>query len=332
MVESLERFYAGKRVLITGGLGFLGSNLAIRLVQLGSKVTLLDGLLEGLGGNWFNIEPVRDKVEVVVANLADRQRVDPCVRGQDVVFNIAMQPSHLASMDNPLYDVQTNVLSQVHFLESLRAHNPEARVLYVGSRAQFGRVAVFPINEDTPPNPRDVYAVSKQAVEWYHFQYASICGLQVTSLRLGNTYGPRHQMRHAQYGVQNYLIRLAMEGKEITVYGDGHQVRELLYVEDAVEAMLRLARHDGCIGEVYCIGALERVSFLELVQSIIRAAGSGSYRHVPWPREREIIEVGDVRTDDSKLRGDTGWAPKVSLEQGLGQTVEFYRAHRERYW
>lgn len=332
MTDSLESFYAHKRVLITGGLGFLGSNLAIRLVELGSKVTILDGLLEGLGGNWFNMEPIKDKVEVVVARLADREKVDPCVRGQEVIFNIAMQPSHVASMVNPLYDVENNVLSQIQFLESLRANNPEARVLYVGSRAQFGRVTIFPINEDTPPNPRDVYAVSKQAVEWYHFQYSNICGLQVTSLRLGNTYGPRHQMRHAEYGVQNYLIRLAMEEKEITVYGDGHQVRELLYVDDTVEAMLRLARHDGCIGEIYCIGALERVSFLELVQSIIQAAGSGSYRHAPWPKEREIIEVGDVRTDDSKLRGDTGWSPKIPLEKGLGLTVDFYRKHREHYW
>lgn len=332
MTDSLEGFYHGRRVLITGGLGFLGSNLAIRLVQLGSRVTILDGLLEGLGGNWFNIQPVLDRVEVVVANLADRSQVDKCVKAQEVIFNIAMQPSHVASMSNPLYDVQANVLSQVQFLESLRAHNPEARVLYVGSRAQFGRVTSFPITEDTPLNPRDVYAVSKQAVEWYHFQYANICGLQVTSLRLGNTYGPRHQMRHAEYGVQNYLIRLAMENKEIPVYGDGHQVRELLYVDDAVEAMLELARHDGCIGEIYCIGAMERISFLGLVQAIIQAVGSGSYRHVPWPREREIIEVGDVRTDDSKLRGDTGWAPRVPMEEGLRRTVEFYRAHREHYW
>jgi len=332
MSDSLKEYYRGKRVLITGGLGFLGSNLAIRLVELGSHVTILDGLLEGLGGNWFNIEPVRDKVEVAVAHLGAGEIVDPCLKGQEVIFNIAMQPSHMASMERPLYDVETNVLSQVRFLESLRAHNPEARVLYVGSRAQFGRVVAFPITEDTPLNPRDVYAVSKQAVEWYHFQYANICGLQVTSLRLGNTYGPRHQMRHAEYGVQNYLTRLAMDGKEILVYGEGHQVREMLYVDDAVEAMLQLAHHDGCIGEVYCIGAIERISFLELVRAIIEASGFGSYRHVPWPKEREIIEVGDVRTDDAKLRGDTGWAPRVPLPLGLRMTVDFYRAHREHYW
>jgi UDP-glucose 4-epimerase len=332
MADVLKEFYEGKRVLITGGLGFLGSNLAIRLVALGSRVTLLDGLLEGLGGNWFNIDPIRDRVTVVVAHLADAEKVEPCVADQDVIFNIGMQPSHVTSMKRPLYDVESNVLAQVRFLENLRARNPQARVLYVGSRAQFGRVTEFPITEATPLDPRDVYAVSKQAVEWYHFQYANICGLQVTSLRLGNTYGPRHQMRHAEYGVQNYLIRLAMEGQEISVYGDGHQVREMVYVDDSVEAMLQLARHDGCIGETYCIGALERISFLELVKAIIRACGSGSYGHVEWPREREVIEVGDVRTDDGKLRGDTGWIPRVSVPDGLQRTVAFYRAHREHYW
>lgn len=324
--------YTGMRVLITGGLGFLGSNLALRLVESGAHVTLLDGLLDGLGANWFNIQPIRERVHVVEADVGDQLAAKTCTEGQDVIFNIAMQPSHLLSMERPLYDVETNVLSQVRFLEGLRAANPRARVVYVGSRAQFGRVDDFPITERTLPNPRDVYAVSKQAVEWYHFQYSTICGLRVTSLRLGNTYGPRHQMQHAQYGVQNYLIRLALEGEEIQVFGDGAQTREMIFVDDVIDAFLRLGTLDPCIGQFYCIGAKERVSFLELVQAIIKACGSGTCRHVPWPQERASIEVGDVMTDDSKLRAHTEWEPKVSLEQGLEKTVAFYREHREHYW
>jgi len=329
---SLQGAYRGKRVLITGGLGFLGSNLAIRLVELGASVAIIDGLLKGLGGNWYNIEPVRDRVEVTVAPLGDQRAARGCVEGQEIIFNIAMQSSHLASMERPLYDVETNVVSQVRFLEVLRSCNPEVRVVYVGSRAQFGKVDRLPITEKTLPNPRDVYAVSKQAVEWYHFQYASICGLRVSSLRLGNAYGPRHQMRHAQYGAQNYILRLALEGEEIQVYGEGGQLREMLYVDDAVEALLRLGATDQAVGEVYCIGALERISFLDLVKAIIKACGSGSYRHVPWPRNRESIEVGDVVTDDTKLRTHTGWEPKIPLEEGLRRTVDFYRAHRRHYW
>ncbi len=325
-------YYRGRRTLITGGLGFLGSNLAIRLVELGASVTIIDGLLEGLGGNWHNIEPVRDRVEVKVAPLSDQEVARGCAEGQEIIFNIAMQSSHLASMERPLYDLETNVVSQVRFLDLLRSCNPRARVVYVGSRAQFGKVDRLPITEGTLPNPRDVYAVSKQAVEWYHFQYATICGLRVTSLRLGNTYGPRHQMRHAQYGAQNYLIRLALDGQEIQVYGDGKQLREMLYVDDAVEALLRLGATDETVGGTYCIGAMERISFLDLVKAIIEACGSGGYRHVPWPKDREAIEVGDVVTDDTKLRAHTGWEPKTSLQEGLKRTVDFYRAHRRHYW
>jgi UDP-glucose 4-epimerase len=324
--------YRGMQVLITGGLGFLGSNLALRLVELGAHVIILDGLLEGLGANWFNIQTIREQVQVVEANIGDQHALKTCVPRQDIIFNIGMQPSHLLSMEKPLYDVETNVLSQVRFLEGLRAMNPQSRVLYVGSRAQFGRVEELPITEQTLPNPRDVYAVSKQAVEWYHFQYAAICGLRITALRLGNTYGPRHQMQHSQYGVQNYLIRLALEGKEIQVYGDGKQMREMIYVDDAVDAFLRLAMFDHCAGETYCIGARERVSFLHLVDAIIRSCGSGSYRQVPWPQDRESIEVGDVMTDDSKLRAHTQWEPQISLEQGLEKTIVFYREHRRHYW
>ena len=327
-----HEFYAKKNVLITGGLGFLGSNLAIRLLDLGASVTLCDGLIPDLGANYFNIEPIKDKVEVVTANVGDRAAMNKHVRNQDVVFNIGMHSCHIDSMKDPLFDIETNIVPQVNFLESLRYNNPKARVVYVGTRAQYGRVENPPITEKTSLNPVDIYAASKQAVEWYHLLYSEICGLRPTSLRLGNTYGPRHQMRHAKYGVQNYLIRLALDNQQIEVFGEGSQKRELIYVDDVVECLLLLGSKEECVGEVYAIGATERVTFLELVQEIIKACESGSYTHVPWPEDRKIIEVGDVVTDFSKLTAQTGWVPTTSLSEGLKATVRYYRTHKKHYW
>lgn len=332
MNNDQREFYDGKNVLITGGLGFIGSSLAIELVRRGARVTVLDGLLPELGGNWFNIEPIKDTVAVTVAAMNDRAATDYCVKDQDIVFNLAMHSSHVDSMKVPLYDLETNVASQLSFLESLRRVNPTARVVYIGSRAQFGPVTTLPITEETLPRPADIYAAGKHVVEWYHLLYGTICGLRATSIRLGNTYGPRHQMKHAKYGVQNYLIRIAMDDGEIQVFGEGKQLREMIYISDVVEALLRLGQTDAAIGQVYCIGATSSLTFLDLVTHILAAAGSGRYRHVAWPEERQRIEVGDVSTDFSKLTGHTGWQPTVSLTDGLRMTVDYYRQHRHYYW
>jgi len=324
--------YNNKNVLITGGLGFLGSNLAIKLVELGASVTLYDGLIADLGANFFNIEPIKDRVEVITANVGDRSVMDSHVHHKDIIFNIGMHSCHLDSMKDPVFDIETNLAPQINFLESLRYNNPEARVIYIGTRAQYGRVEAPPITEMTPLNPMDIYSVSKQAVEWCHMLYSKICGLRPTSLRLGNTYGPRHQMRHAKYGVQNYLIRLALDHQQIEVFGDGSQKRELIYVDDIIECLLLLGKMNECVGQVYAIGADERVSFVELVKEIIKACGSGSYTHVPWPEDRKIIEVGDVVTDYTKLTTHTGWTPSIRLSEGLRITADYYRKHKEHYW
>jgi UDP-glucose 4-epimerase len=329
---STESYYKGKKILISGGLGFIGSTLAIRLVELGAQVALLDAFIPELGANPFNIEPVQDRVEVVKGNLGHRSLTDPLVKGKDVIFNIGMHSCHLKSMTDPLFDLETNVIPQVHFLESLRANNPQARVVYIGTRAQFGQALTIPITEDTPPNPKDIYAASKQVVEWYHLLFQKISGLQVTSIRLGNTYGPRHQMRHAQYGVQNFLIRLALEDQEIKIFGDGSQKREMIYIDDIVSCLLLLGENPRCIDQVYCVGSAESITFLQLVEAIIRACGSGRYVHVPWPEDRKSIEVGDVVTDFGKLTEHTGWKPTTLLADGLQKTADFYRKNRRHYW
>jgi UDP-glucose 4-epimerase len=258
--------------------------------------------------------------------------MDGHVPHQDIIFNIGMHSCHLDSMKDPVFDIETNIVPQINFLESLRSQNPEARVVYIGTRAQYGRVENHPITETTPLNPMDIYSVSKQAVEWYHMLYSKICGLRPTSLRLGNTYGPRHQMRHAKYGVQNYLIRLALDNQQIEVFGGGDQKRELIFVDDVIECLLLLGETDQCVGQVYAIGAEESVAFVELVKEIIKACGSGSFTHVPWPEDRKIIEVGDVVTDYSKLTAHTGWIPSTRLSEGLRITAEYYRDHKTHYW
>ncbi len=325
-------FYSNKNILITGGLGFLGSNLAIRLVELGASVTLYDGLIDDLGANYFNTDPIKDRVEVVTANVGDRSVMDGHVPHKDIIFNIGMHSCHLDSMKDPVFDIETNIVPQINFLESLRSQNPRARVVYVGTRAQYGRVENPPITETTPLNPMDIYSVSKQAVEWYHMLYSKICGLRPTSLRLGNTYGPRHQMRHAKYGVQNYLMRLALDNQQIEIFGDGNQKRELIFVDDVIECLLLLGETDQCVDQVYAIGTEKSVAFVELVKEIIKACGSGSYTHVPWPEDRKIIEVGDVVTDYAKLTAHTGWIPSTRLSEGLRITAEYYREHKTHYW
>jgi len=332
MNEECKPYYRDKRVLITGGLGFIGSSLALQLVEFGAKVTIIDGRIPDLGANFFNIEPIRNKVEVVIANLSDRSATDYHVVDKDIVFNIGMHSSHLDSMSNPIFDLDTNIVPQLHFLESIRNHNPTVRIVYIGSRAQYGKVSTFPITEETPLFPADIYAAGKQVVEWYHFLFSNICGLKATSLRLGNTYGPRHQMKHAKYGVQNFLLRLALDGEELKVFGDGQQLREMIYISDVVQALLLIGMKEETMGEMYCIGTHERVTFLELVQHIITACSKGSYRHCEWPRDREIIEVGDIRTDFSKLTRDTGWQPRVKLQDGLVRTADYYKKYREHYW
>ncbi|MFC1849170.1 NAD-dependent epimerase/dehydratase family protein [candidate division CSSED10-310 bacterium] len=332
MEKDYTEFFHHKRVLITGGLGFLGSTLALKLVACGAQVTLLDGLIEDLGANFFNIEPIKDEVEIVIAHLSDRAATDYHVQDKDLIFNIGMHSSHLDSMKRPLYDLETNIIPQLQFLESIRYNNPEAMVLYVGSRAQFGKVKKFPINENTPLAPADIYAAGKQLVEYYHFLYQDICGLRPISLRLGNTYGPRHQMKHAKYGVQNYLIRLALDGEQIQVFGEGQQLREMIFVDDVIDALLLLVMNEQTIGHYYCIGVDEKISFLELVKTIISVCGNGSYQHVPWPEERKVIEVGDVQTDFSKLSNLTDWKPTTPLREGLRRTADFYKQYKSYYW
>ncbi|HSH81869.1 MAG TPA: GDP-mannose 4,6-dehydratase [Herpetosiphonaceae bacterium] len=325
-------FYSNRNVMITGGLGFLGSNLAHTLVELGAKVLLVDPMLPLYGGNYFNVESIRDLVRVNIADIRDAGAMNELVKGQDVIYHIGNQTSHVDSMTDPLLDVDINCRGNIIFLEACRQFAPEAKIVYAGTRGQYGRLQYVPVDEKHPSNPTDVYGINKHAGEQYMFTYGRIYGMPVTSLRINNSYGPRGQMKHGKYGILNWFLRLAMDGKPIQVYGEGQQLRDYNYVDDVTDAFLRVAATEKSNGEAYNLGSNEHIKFIDLVRRIVAAAGSGSVEQIAWPEDRAAIEIGDYAADIAKIQTELGWQPTVTLAQGLERTVGFYREHKQHYW
>jgi UDP-glucose 4-epimerase len=324
--------FRGKRVLITGGLGFIGSSLAIRLVEAGAKVTLVDAMIPDYGGNLFNIEPVRDKVTINFGDICDRHAMDWLVRGQDLVFHLAGQVSHVMSLTDPYPDLEYNIKGTVVVMEALRRFNPRARVVFTGTRGQYGPATRLPVSEEAPTNPKGIYEISNLTAEKIIQVYDHIHGISTVLLRLTNVYGPRAQMKHPHYGVANWFVRLALDDQTLKVFGDGQIKRDFLYIDDCVEALLRCAVCDGVRGEVLNVGIDRPTTFLDLVQTLLRVAGSGRWEFAPFTPERKAQEPGDFFSDIGKIRRLVGWQPTTSLEEGLGKTVDYYRIHKDRYW
>ncbi len=332
MKQELEEYYSGKKVLITGGLGFLGSNLAHALVKLGAEVTIVDALLAPFGGNIFNVEGIKTELRVEIADIRDTEVIRRLVPGQDLMFNLAGQVSHVDSMTDPLRDYDINIRGNLNILEIARKENPHIKIVYAGTRGQYGKLAHLPADEKAPRFPVDIYGVNKDAVERFHLIYKSLYGLRTTSIRINNTYGPRHQMKHAKFGILNWFIRLAMDGQTIKVFGDGSQLRDYNYVDDVTDAFLTVGASEKANGEAFNLGSGYAVKFLDMVKRIIEVSASGRYEFVPWPKTRKEVEVGDYLADYSKIQKELGWKPKVELEEGLKLTVDFYRKHRTQYW
>lgn len=319
--------------MVTGGLGFIGSHLAVRLVELGAAVTIADSLVPRHGGNPYNIREIADRVEVIHADLRDTESSNRLVRGQDFIFNLAGQVSHLDSMEDPLTDLDINVKGHLCLLEACVEHSPEARVVFAASRQQYGRPRFLPVTEDHPLAPVDVNGVNITAAEAYHLLYYPSHGLRAVSLRLTNTYGPHLLVKHAHQGFIALFIRSAIEGETIAVYGDGSQLRDFTYVSDVVEAFLSVALVEQAFGHAFNVGGLEPVSVLEVGSLCQRLAGKGgSIEAVSWPRERASIDVGSTYLDYSKLTDLTAWRPTIALDDGLRKTIDFYRAHGDHYW
>jgi UDP-glucose 4-epimerase len=325
--------YEGARVLITGGLGFLGSHMAKRLVDLGADVTIVDSLIPEYGGNPYNVREIVDRVHINYSDIRDPWSIRFLVRDQDYIFNLAGQVSHLDSMEDPETDLDINCKSQLSLLEALRAINPEARIVFAASRQQYGRPRSLPVTEDHALVPVDVNGINLVAGEAYHLLYHQVYGIPAVSLRLTNTYGPHLLMKHGRQGFITVFIRLALEGKSIKVFGDGSQLRDFTYVSDAVDAFLAIGVTETAFGRAFNVGGAEPVSLLEVARLCQDVADAGgTVETVAWPPDREKIDIGSIYVDHSRLSRETGWAPSVGLREGLARTIEFYREHGEHYW
>jgi len=326
-----REFYRGRAVMITGGLGFIGSNLARALVSLGADVLLVDSLIPDYGGNLFNIDGIADRLRVNVADIRQQTTMNYLVRDRDVIFNLAGQVSLIDSMRDPYTDLEINCRSQLTVLEACRNHNPGVKVVFAGTRQVYGKPASLPVDETHLVRPTDVNGINKAAGEYYHLVYNNVFGVHACSLRLTNVYGPRQLIKHNRQGFVAWFIRLAIEDQTIQIYGDGSQLRDFVFVDDAADAFLRAGATDAVNGEVFNVGGDRPISHRELTSLLVDVAGSGRVKYVDWPADRKAIDIGSFYTDSSKFAAATGWSPRVTLRDGLRRTVDFYREHLAHY-
>src|SRR5476651_2184055 len=317
--------------MITGGLGFIGSNLARHLVDLGADILLVDSMIPDYGGNLFNIADIKDRVRLNFGDIRNESVMDVLVRDREVIFNLAGQVSHIDSMRDPYTDLDVNCRSQLTILEACRNHNPSVKVVYAGTRQVYGKPDSLPVSEAHLVRPTDVNGINKAAGEYYHLVYNNVFGVRGCSLRLTNVYGPRQLIKHNRQGFIGWFIRLAIENQTIQIYGDGSQLRDFVYVDDAADAFLRAGASDACNGEVFNVGGDQAISHRDLTTLLLGVAGSGRVRYVDWPAEKKAIDIGSFYADSTKFKDATGWAPAVPLAEGLRRTVAFYRDHFARY-
>lgn len=331
-MASLVSRYRGKRVLITGGAGFLGSNLAIELAEGGADVTLVDNFLPGHGANHYNLEPVRSKVRLNIADIRDKLAMNQLVRDQEFIFHLAGQVNHVDSIKDPVQDLDINCRGTLVLLEACRQFNTRAIVVFSGTRGEYGASTRLPVSEDHPMNPKGMYAITNLTAEKMLRMYHEVHSIRSVALRITNTFGPRHQMKHDQYGVVNWFVRRALSRESIDVFGDGRIVRDYLYVDDTVRALLATGVTPEAWGQIFNVGGGAPTTFHELAKLIIEVAGEGTSRFAEFTRERKELEPGDYVADIARITAAVGWAPEVSLADGLKKTVAYYREHGRYYW
>ncbi len=324
--------FAHKQVMITGGLGMIGSTIARKLVPFGARVTLVDACIEPYGANDFNIADIRDKVQVSVTDIRDKPAMGHLVKGQDVIFNLAGQVSHNDSLNNPFLDADINYIGHLNVLECVRRYAPEAVVLFAGSRLQFGRIEKNPVDESHPLRPRTPYALNKTAAENMYLFYHQVHRLRCVVFRIANPYGPRSQMKHSKYSMVNWFIRQAMDNQAIKVFGDGHQVRDYIYVDDLADAFIRSAVSEACVGKVFNVGSGVGTRFKDMAETIVRAVQGGTVEFVPWPGDYINVETGDYVTDIARICRAIDWQPGTDFETGVQLTVEYCRKNKIHYW
>jgi UDP-glucose 4-epimerase len=329
--DTLAAAYRDRQVLVTGGLGFIGANLARRLADLGARVLVVDSLIPEYGGNLVNLAGYEDRVRVNIADVRGHG-MEYLVRDQELIFNLAGQVSHIDSMRDPFTDLNINCTAQLAILEACRKGNPGTKIVFASTRQIYGLPDYLPVDERHPVHPTDVNGINKMAGEWYHILYNNVYGIRACSLRLTNTYGPRMLVKHPRQTALGWFVRQALDDETIQIWGDGRQLRDYTYVDDVVEAFLAAGVSEAVNGRCINLGGLRPVSHLELIQTLVDVAGSGRYEVVPFPPERKRIDVGDVYSSRGLAEELLGWRPAVDLRVGLERTVAYYRAHREAYW
>jgi UDP-glucose 4-epimerase len=322
--------FSGKNVLITGGLGFIGSNLAIRLVAEGANVTIVDSLIPEYGGNLHSVRDIASRVRLNISDVRDEYSFAYLIRGHHYLFNLAGQTSHVDSMADPQTDLAINARAQLSILEACRRHNRDVIVVFASTRQIYGRPIYLPVDEKHPIRPVDVNGVNKVAGESFHQIYNDVYGIRACSLRLTNTYGPRMRIKDARQTFLGVWIRDVLQGKPFEVWG-GQQLRDFNYVDDVVEAMLRAAVTPACIGDAMNLGGDEALSLLDLAELLVEVSGTGRYDVMSFPDDRRAIEIGDYYTDSTKSRRVLGWQPKTGLREGLSRTLQFARENLEQY-
>lgn len=322
--------FHGSKVLITGGLGFIGSSLAYRLVELGARVTLIDSLIPEYGGNLFNIHGLEQKVKVNFSDVRDQHSMNYLIQGQDVLFNLAGQTSHMDSMQDPQTDLEINCRAHLSILEACRLKNPNIRVVFASTRQIYGRPDYLPVDEAHPLRPVDVNGINKMAGEWYHILYNNVYNIRSCALRLTNTYGPRMRIKDARQTFVGVWIRLLLEGAPFEVWG-GEQLRDFTYIDDAVEALLMCASKKEAWGRVFNLGGEPAITLQDLAEMLIHVHGRGQYEMKEFPAQRKKIDIGDYYSDYSLISTTLGWQPTTSLTEGLTRTMAYYRRHFEKY-
>lgn len=323
--------FCAKKVLITGGLGFIGSNLARSLADRGAQVTVVDSLIPEYGGNPFNLDGYEDRIKINVADIRDSFSMAYLVQGQDYLFNLAGQTSHIDSMIDPFADLDINCRSQLFILEACRRHNPSIKIVYASTRQIYGRPQSFPVDEDHRLKPTDVNGINKMAGEFYHILYSQVYGIRSCVLRLTNTYGPRMRVKDARQTFLGVWIRNLVQNKPVEVWGDGLQLRDFNFIDDVIVALVLAAVSEKSGGEVYNLGGQEHISLKDLAALMITIYAKGNYRIIPFPKDRKVIDIGDYYADYSKIQKDLDWSPSTALGEGLSKTLTYYDLHIDRY-
>lgn len=326
----VESIFANRKVLVTGGLGFIGSNLGRRLAEAGAKVTLVDSLVPEYGGNLFNISGYHDRLRINISDVRDEHSFAWLVRDQDFLFNLAGQTSHMDSMRDPFTDMEINCRSQLSILETCRKFNPSIRIVFASTRQIYGRPAYLPVDEKHLLQPVDVNGVNKMAGESYHVLYHNVYGLRACALRLTNTYGPRMRIRDDRQTFLGTWIRAVVEKRPFEVWG-GSQKRDFNHVDDVVDALLLAIASDKTAGQVFNLGSDEVVSLREVAEALVESNPGASFLQRDFPAERRRIDIGDYYADFKLIQESVGWTPRVKLKQGLSQTVTYFRENLKHY-